>query len=128
MRSIPRLLVGYDQETYVYVTHLAISRRSALGEVHRGLVLSCLVRQVLRSCWIRSSGGIFWKVFRRSCGLPTRLVGPSDKSVGFLVDRTHLSGTAMSLVGGDPGVPMSHTCINLFFDSQSAIYLTKDPC
>jgi hypothetical protein len=41
MRSVPRLLVGYDQETQVYFTHLAISRRSALGEVHRGLVLSC---------------------------------------------------------------------------------------
>jgi hypothetical protein len=23
--------------------------------------------------------------------------------------QTHLSGTAMSLVGGDPGVPMSHS-------------------
>jgi hypothetical protein len=39
MRSVPRLLVGYSQEAEVYVTHLAISRRSALGEVHRGLVL-----------------------------------------------------------------------------------------
>jgi hypothetical protein len=35
-----------------YVTHLAISRRSALVEIHRGLVF---VHQVLRSCWIRSS-------------------------------------------------------------------------
>jgi hypothetical protein len=72
-------------------------------------VLSCLVRQVLRLCWIRSSGGIFWKVFRRSCGLPTRLVGTIDRSASLLVGRTHLSGTVMSLVGGDPGVPMSHT-------------------
>jgi hypothetical protein len=53
--------------------------------------------------------GIFWKVFRRSCGLPTRSVGPTDRSAGLLVGRTHLSGTAVSLVGGDPGVPMSHT-------------------
>jgi hypothetical protein len=52
--------------------------------------------------------GIFWKVFRRSCGLPTRLVEPTNKSVGLLVGWTHLSGTAVSLVGGDPGVPMSH--------------------
>jgi hypothetical protein len=28
--------------------------------------------------------------------------------VGLLVGRTHLSGTAVSLVGGDPGVPISH--------------------
>jgi hypothetical protein len=39
MRSVPRLLVGYDQETKVYVTHVAISCRSALVEIHRGLVL-----------------------------------------------------------------------------------------
>jgi hypothetical protein len=37
-RSVPRLLVGYDQETQVYITHLAISRRSALVIIHRGLV------------------------------------------------------------------------------------------
>jgi hypothetical protein len=41
MRSVPKLLVGYSQETKVYVTHLSMSRRSTLGEVHRGLVLSC---------------------------------------------------------------------------------------
>jgi hypothetical protein len=52
--------------------------------------------------------GIFWKVFKRSCGLPTRSVGPTDRSVGLLVGRTYLSGTAVSLVGGDPEVPMSH--------------------
>jgi hypothetical protein len=34
--------------------------------------------------------------------------GPIDRSVGVLVGRTHLLGTAESLVGGDPGVPMSH--------------------
>jgi hypothetical protein len=51
---------------------------------------------------------IFWKVFRRSCGPPTRSVGPTDRSAGLLVGRTHLSGTAVSLVGGDPRVPMSH--------------------
>jgi hypothetical protein len=39
MRSVPKLLVGYDQGTYVYITHLAISCRFALGEIHRGLVL-----------------------------------------------------------------------------------------
>jgi hypothetical protein len=52
--------------------------------------------------------GIFWKVFSRSCGPPTRSVGPTDRSTGLLVGRTHLSGTTVSLVGGDPRVPMSH--------------------
>jgi hypothetical protein len=52
--------------------------------------------------------GISCKVFRRSCGLPTRSVVPSDGSESLLVGRTHLSGMAVSLVGGDPGVPMSH--------------------
>jgi hypothetical protein len=47
--------------------------------------------------------GIFSKVFRRSCGPPTRSVGPTERSVGLLVGRTHFSGTAVSLVGGDPG-------------------------
>jgi hypothetical protein len=44
---------------------------------------------------------VVWKVFRRS-------VWPTDRSAGLLVGRTHLSGTAVSLVGGDPGVLMSH--------------------
>jgi hypothetical protein len=35
--------------------------------------------------------------------------GPTDRSAGLLVGRTHLSGTAVSLVGGDPGVPMSYS-------------------
>jgi hypothetical protein len=52
--------------------------------------------------------GIFWKVFRRSYWLLIRSVGPTDRSAGLLVGRAHLSGTAVSLVGGDPGVPMSH--------------------
>jgi hypothetical protein len=39
---------------------------------------------------------------------PTRSVGPLDRSAGLLVGWTHLSGTVMSLVGGDPRVPMSH--------------------
>jgi hypothetical protein len=44
----------------------------------------------------------------RSCGPPTRSVKSTDRSVGLLVGRTHLSGTAVSLVSGDPRVPMSH--------------------
>jgi hypothetical protein len=44
-----------------------------------------------------------------SCGPPTRSVGPADRLAGLLVGQTHLSGTAVSLVGGDPGVPMSHS-------------------
>jgi hypothetical protein len=34
--------------------------------------------------------------------------GPTDRSAGLLVGRTHLLGTVVSLVGEDPGVPMSH--------------------
>jgi hypothetical protein len=33
---------------------------------------------------------------------------PTDRSAGILVGRTQLSGTAVSLVGGDPEVLMSH--------------------
>jgi hypothetical protein len=51
---------------------------------------------------------IFWKVFRRSCGSPSRSVVPTVRSTGLLVGRTHLSGMVVSLVGGDPGVPLSH--------------------
>jgi hypothetical protein len=52
--------------------------------------------------------GIFKKVFRRSYGLPIRSDGPTGRLAGLLVGWTHLSGTTVSLVGGDPGVPMSH--------------------
>jgi hypothetical protein len=44
----------------------------------------------------------------RACGPPIRSVGSTDRSADLLVGRTHLSGTGVSLVGGDPGVPMSH--------------------
>jgi hypothetical protein len=52
---------------------------------------------------------MFYKVFRRLYGLPTRSVGPTNRSASLLVGRTHLSETAVSLVGGDPGVAVSHT-------------------
>jgi hypothetical protein len=42
-------------------------------------------------------------------GLQLGRLGPFDRSASLLVGRTHLSGTAMSPVGGDPGVPMSHS-------------------
>jgi hypothetical protein len=35
-------------------------------------------------------------------------LGPLDRSVSLLIGRTHLLGTVMRLVGGDPRVPMSH--------------------
>jgi hypothetical protein len=41
-------------------------------------------------------------------GYQLRSVGPTDRSASLLVSQTHLSGTAVSLVGGDPGVPMPH--------------------
>jgi hypothetical protein len=55
------------------------------------------------------SSGESSEVFRRSCGPPTRSVGSTDRSAGLLVGWTHLSGMVVSLVGGNPGVPMSHT-------------------
>jgi hypothetical protein len=42
-----------------------------------------------------------------------RSVGPTNMSAGLLVGQTHLSVTVVSLVGGDPGVPMSHMTIHL---------------
>jgi hypothetical protein len=71
-------------------------------------VLSCVVCQVLRSWRIRSSGESSRRSFKRSCGRPTRSGGPTDRSASLLVGRTHLSGSAVSLVGGDLGVHMSH--------------------
>jgi hypothetical protein len=58
------------------------------------------------------------------------LVGPTGRSVGLLVGRTHLSGTAMSPVGGVPGVPMSHTYLNLTFQkhTSSRIVAKGDVC
>jgi hypothetical protein len=38
-------------------------------------------------------------------------LGPLNRSVGLLVGRTHLPGMAVSLVGGDLGVPMSHNSL-----------------
>jgi hypothetical protein len=43
-----------------------------------------------------------------------RSVGPTDRSAGLLVGRTHLLGTVVSLVSGDPGVPMSHWSMTSF--------------
>jgi hypothetical protein len=43
-----------------------------------------------------------------SSGPHVRSDKTTNRSVGLLVGRTHLSGTAVSLVGGDPGVSMSH--------------------
>jgi hypothetical protein len=69
---------------------------------------------------------IFWKFFRRSCGLPTRSIGPTDRSAGLLVGRTHFSGTAVSLVGGDPGVPMSHTIGLLSQNSSNYTWVSRN--
>jgi hypothetical protein len=64
---------------------------------------------------------IFWKVFKRSCGLPTRSVGPTNRSAGLLVGRTLLSGMVVSLVGGDPGVPMSHISFEQYLDERDSL-------
>jgi hypothetical protein len=54
--------------------------------------LPCLVRQTVFS----------------SSGPHVRSGRPTNRSAGLQMGRTHLSGTATSLVGGDLGVPMSH--------------------
>jgi hypothetical protein len=38
----------------------------------------------------------------------TEVLSCMPSLVGLLVGQTHLSGMAVCLVGGDPGVPMSH--------------------
>jgi hypothetical protein len=83
---------------------------------HRKLIQAALIRLDYLVSHVKLSSrldkvvwSIFWKVSRRSCGPPTRSVGPTNRSAGLLVGRTHLSGTAVSLVGGDPAVPMSHS-------------------
>jgi hypothetical protein len=53
--------------------------------------LSCLVHQVSLCPWAQISGR----------------GGPTDRSAGLLDGQARLSGTAESLVGGEPGVPMS---------------------
>jgi hypothetical protein len=86
--------------------------------------LDCLVLHV-KSCGRAELGrlGTFWKVFGRSCGPPTKSVGPNNRSAGLLVCRTYLSGTVVSLVGGDPGVPMSHR--NGFLMVKPCLLLTQ---
>jgi hypothetical protein len=61
-------------------------------------------------------------VFRRSYGPPTRLVGPTDRSAGLKIGRTHLSGTVVSLIGGDPGVPTSHSTRTRFVSQTGRLH------
>jgi hypothetical protein len=60
-------------------------------------------------------------VFRRLCRPPNRSVRPTDTSAGLLVGRTHLSRTAVSLVSGHLGVPMSHNVHCDRFDEPVAM-------
>jgi hypothetical protein len=46
--------------------------------------------------------------YQEVVGLPTRSAGPTNRSADLLVGWTHLSGIAVNLVGGNPGVPKSH--------------------
>jgi hypothetical protein len=56
-------------------------------------------------------------------------VGPTDRSAGLLVGRTHSPGTAVSLVGGDPGVPMSHTHeLSSYLLSQAFLFYSFPSC
>jgi hypothetical protein len=81
--------VGYNRETYLESVTTSKAYPSCLNPFR----LPCLARQVVFT----------------SLGPHVRSDRPTDRSAGLLVGRTHLSGPAVSLVGGDPGVPMSHT-------------------
>jgi hypothetical protein len=62
---------------------------------------------------------------------PTRSVGPTDRSASLLVGRTYLPGTVVSLVGGNPGVPMSHSeshCMGLSQKLNPAIQFLSSVC
>jgi hypothetical protein len=101
-------------ESRSVTTGKPISSQLQYGRLIRAALirLDCLVLHAkLSSRLDKVVWGIFWEVFRRSCGPPTRLVGPTDRSAGLLMGQTHVPGTAGRLVGGDPGVPMSHTYI-----------------
>jgi hypothetical protein len=83
--------------------------RANRGSVNHGLeaqptsgVLSCTSSYPDDD--IRSSG----ESSGRSSGSQTRSIRSTVTSAGLLIGRTHLSVAARSLVGEDPGVPMSH--------------------
>jgi hypothetical protein len=75
----------------------------------------------LFSCLDKVVGGIFWKVFRRSCGPPTRSVGPTDK-----IGRS--SSRPDPLVGddrepgrwGSKGTHVSHLHFGTNFNTRNA--------
>jgi hypothetical protein len=80
--------VGYNRETYLYL----VTTWKAYLSCRNPSRLSCLAHQAVFT----------------SLGPHVRSGRPTDRSAGLLVGRTYLSGTAVSLVGWDPGVPMSH--------------------
>jgi hypothetical protein len=80
--------VGYNREIYLY----SVTTWKAYLSYLNPFGLPCLAHQAVFS----------------SSGPHVRLGRPTNRSASLLVGRTHLSGTAVSLVGGDPGVPMSH--------------------
>jgi hypothetical protein len=51
---------------------------------------------------------LYTKLSSCHCAHKSGRAGSTDRSAGLLVGRARLSGTAETLVGGDPWVPMSH--------------------
>jgi hypothetical protein len=98
--ALARLILGDGQGRWTGVqicyNRKPISSQLQYGKLYPSCLnpsgLPCLARQVVFS----------------SSGPHVRSGRPIDRSAGLLVGRTHLSGMAVSLVGGDPGVPMSH--------------------
>jgi hypothetical protein len=51
------------------------------------------------------SDKVIWGSSEKSSGPQIRFVGPTVRLTSLLLGRTHLSGTVVSMVGGDLGVP-----------------------
>jgi hypothetical protein len=91
-----------------YIRQQTRSVNRSPGRLQQGnLSLFCLHHgKLIRAALIRLD--ILVLHTKLSLGPHVRSDRPTDRSASLLVGRTHLSVTAMSLVGGDLGVPMSH--------------------
>jgi hypothetical protein len=77
---------------------------------HGKLIQDALVRLVCLVLHVKLSSrlGNLLEGLQEVVWAPTRSLGPTNRSTGLLVGRTHLSRTTVSLVDGDQGYHMSH--------------------
>jgi hypothetical protein len=99
--ALARLILGYGQGRWTGPSRLQHVNLSLASYNMKGLP-SCLIPPGLPCLACQA-------VFSSSSP-HVRSDRPTDRLAGLLVGRTHLSGTTVSPVGGDPGVPMSHSC------------------